>query len=76
MKMMPMIRNLHDVLDTMHNYITEVVLQSQYMKYIDYHLIINHKLHNIIEVRSLSLHNMIKSLPSFEIKLFTLHRTL
>ena len=74
--MIPMIRSLHNKSDTMHNYITEVVLQSQYMKYIDYHLIFSHKLHNIIEVRSLSLHNMIKSLPSFEIKLFTLHHTL
>ena len=73
---MLMIRSLHNISDTMYNYITELVLQSQYMKYIDYHLIINHKLHNVIEVRSLSLHNMIKSLPSVEIKMFTLHHIL
>ena len=76
---MLMIRSLHNISDTMHNsnnYITELVLQSQYMKYINHHLIINHKLHNVIEVRSLSLHNMIKSLPSVEIKMFTLHHTL
>ena len=73
---MLMIRSLHNISDTMHNYITELVLQSQYIKYNDYHLIINHKLHNVIEVRSLSLHNMIKSLPSVEIKMFTLHHTL